>query len=150
MSRSAHDHILLLNLKIIADEQILWRCDLHLFNSLDLVLARFFTGGTLFLGRVTSAAHSLLQDANDIEVLLVEEDALFAQIVRNDALLLSNGLGAAVDLLQKHLHEVGLADCEVTHLLQMVSSLLPLRLLQRVSEPLARLLLAGEFGFASE
>ena len=70
--------------------------------------------------------------------------------MRNDPLLLANGFGAAIDLLQKHLHEVCLANREVTHLLQVVACLLALRLLQRMGQAFTRLLLRGQFGFASK
>ena len=72
------------------------------------------TRDSLFLSAtlhcLTGIADSLLQNADDVEVVLIEQYALLLQVVRNDAFLLADGLAARVYLLKEHLHEIGLAD----------------------------------------
>lgn len=72
----------------------------------------------------TAAANGLLQDANYVEVLLVEQDALLFQIVGNDSFMFTDRARTIIDLLQKHLHEISLAYGEIFNFLEMLLRLL--------------------------
>lgn len=61
------------------------------------------------IGRVAATTDGLLKDTNDIEILVVEQDTLPLQVMRDYALLFTDWLRATVNFLEQNLHKVGLA-----------------------------------------
>lgn len=92
----------------------------------------------------------LLENANDIEVFLVETDTLAFEILANDALLFLDGLGAAVNFLKEHLHEVGLANSEFSQFAGHLCWVLFRAYFEICAEALRRLLNAIKLVLASQ
>lgn len=58
-------------------------------------MVRFFFSGAAW----GWAVYRLLEDANDVEILLIQQDPLLFQIMADDSFLLADGPRTAVDLL---------------------------------------------------
>jgi len=82
--------------------------DLFLFNV--LLFFTILAGCALMFRGVTPTTDRLLQDAYNVEVLLVKQNTLLFQVVRDNPLLLPDGFRASVNFLKQHLHEVGLTN----------------------------------------
>lgn len=72
------------------------------FQFLILGLARILTRVTarLLLRGIRATPHRLLQNANNVEIFMVQQDTLLFEVMRDYALLLADRLGAPVDLLK--------------------------------------------------
>lgn len=64
----------------------------------------------LLLGRV-ALCDALLQNFHDVEVLVFKVNAFALEVATDQFFLFLDGLRFAVHLLEKHLHEVDLAQC---------------------------------------
>ena len=65
-------------------------------------------GLTIILG-----FNGLLQDVDQIKILLLKVNSFALQVCTNDFFLLFDRTRSPINLLQKHLHKIGLAHNEV-------------------------------------